>query len=147
MLNNFYRPVQKPAKKSLRSTSLKQMLMTWELDEASEVIPHLISTATKWTPYWLQKCCIWGKYFLVNSSLSPSIPPNGEEKNIRHVLGSFNFNSAMYMYFVLTDFRVRRINTILHRRHVYTNCLDGGLKCKHYRGLKRWDTWHYKFFL
>lgn len=71
------------------------MLITWELEEASEVMPHLMSTATKFTPYWLQKCWIWGKYFLVNSSLSSSIPPNGEEKNIRHVWGSFNLKLDM----------------------------------------------------
>lgn len=94
-----------PAKKSDRSNSRRQMLITWELEEASEVMPHLMSTATKFTPYWLQKCWIWGKYFLVNSSLSSSIPPNGEEKNIRHVWGSFNLKLDM-------------------ARHVFVNNLD-----------------------
>lgn len=94
-----------PAKKSDRSNSRRQMLITWELEEASEVMPHLMSTATKFTPYWLQKCWIWGKYFLVNSSLSSSIPPNGEEKNIRHVWGSFNLRLDM-------------------ARHVFVNNLD-----------------------
>ena len=54
-------------------------------------MPHLISTGMNCTPCVLQSDWSVGKYCLVSSSLSASIPRNGEEKNTRHTRASLSF--------------------------------------------------------
>ena len=64
------------------SISRRHILMTWALSEDSAVIPHLMSTAANCKPWLLHNFWMRGKYWRVSSSLSSSIPPKGEEKNI-----------------------------------------------------------------
>ena len=85
-----------------RSISLKQILIVCACWADSALIPHRMSTGTNCKPISEHLCWISGKYFLVNSSRSSSIPLNGEEKKTRKVCGSFSC-TAMLVFKPDTD--------------------------------------------